>query len=264
MYVVVVVSEEFITGPVYTPFAQPYTNISPGETDISATNQSLLEIRSAMNNFERLTPSDCVKAYGVQVPSGRRDLIVVSDAPSYPVPFRNFSTDTSHFNDPNITNSALHITSSEYGNWIYGSNSYDWMAFDTGYTASPSFLLSIEANWTIDDSEVQYCLSEVVPEKCEFTVNIYVLAVVIALGVVKLACMLATAKNVDQQPLITIGDALSSFLNNADPNTVGMCTWTKTDFVRGNWNPQPRPWMPQQRRRYNALSLKRWLFCNLL
>ncbi|KAK0111543.1 hypothetical protein ONS95_001896 [Cadophora gregata] len=269
MYSVAYVSEEFVSGPQYTPFVQRYSNIFPGSTDIDLNNNTLLELRSAMTSFERLSPSDCVKAYGVQVPVGRRDLVIVTKAPSYPVELGSFDNHDLHYNDPNVTNSALLLTSSEYGNWIYGSNSYDWICTlgDDCSTASSSFLTSLTQQWHFNfhsGEEIQYCLSEVVPEMCEFTVNVAILAVVIVLGVSKLICMVYTIRTMHYAPLITIGDAVSSFLAEPDANTAGMCTWSKKDFVAGNWNAEPRMWTSRRQRRFSALSVKRWIFCNSL
>lgn len=119
---------------------------------------------------------------------------------------------------------------------------------------------------TFDGSEfeVQYCIFGLVPEKYKFTINIAILAVVIALGVVKVACMMATIWTLRHSPLITVGDALGSFLNEPDANTAGMCKWIKTDFGKGNWNRQTRPWMSKRPGGYSVLSLRRWLFCNSL
>lgn len=59
--------------------------------------------------------------------------------------------------------------------------------------------------------------------------------------------------------LVTVGDALVSFLQIPDLHTQGMSTISKQEFQRiSNWNSEPRKWNPQKQRWYRAASLRRW------
>jgi hypothetical protein len=60
----------------------------------------------------------------------------------------------------------------------------------------------------------------------------------------KLIGMLYVAFRLRDNPLITVGDAVESFLDNSDRTTEGMCLLTKEDVVgavrKGQWWDQNR------------------------
>lgn len=86
-------------------------------------------------------------------------------------------------------------------------------------------------NWTPIDFTVDHCLSERVEEQCSFNGNVEILIAVIVCNVIKLACMLIVGFAMGGRPsLITIGDAISSFLQRPDPATEGCCLLGRKDF----------------------------------
>jgi hypothetical protein len=109
------------------------------------------------------------------------------------------------------------------------------------------YLSQVEAIADIWDPygyNVQYCLSERVPEKCSYNGNIPIVAIVLVANLIKLVGMLYVAFRLRDAPLITVGDAVESFLNEPDRTTRGMCLLTKEDVVksirkRHRWD-QPR------------------------
>lgn len=72
---------------------------------------------------------------------------------------------------------------------------------------------------------IDYCLSERVPEICQLQSANYVWIIVIACNAIKMACMLLTAKALGRNtsPLVVVGDAVSSFLDNPDEVTENNC-----------------------------------------
>ncbi|KAK3953030.1 hypothetical protein QBC32DRAFT_388814 [Pseudoneurospora amorphoporcata] len=68
-------------------------------------------------------------------------------------------------------------------------------------------------------------------------------------------------------PLITLGDAITSFLNDPDPITRGACLLLKNDVKQGNWASgasQPKHWVPKRHYWFQAPSLPRWIITGLV
>ncbi len=84
--------------------------------------------------------------------------------------------------------------------------------------------------WQVNNFDVDYCMSEKVPESCGFSMNLAVMLIFIVCNLGKLFAMAYIAFGNLDEPLITIGDALSSFLENPVRTTNGMCTVGRRDF----------------------------------
>jgi hypothetical protein len=63
---------------------------------------------------------------------------------------------------------------------------------------------------------------------------------------------------IHDEPLMTIGDAAASFLENEDPTTKNMCLSTRADFQdRKGYQVGPRQWSNQRYRWKDVTSLSR-------
>lgn len=101
-------------------------------------------------------------------------------------------------------------------------------------------LPSIRANadrWRVLGWDIDYCLSEQVPGNCDLNFSLAIMVVVIICNVSKALIMLFIAFRLRDKPLITIGDAVDSFLNDRDPKTKGMCLSSKKS-IRADDVPQ--------------------------
>lgn len=86
---------------------------------------------------------------------------------------------------------------------------------------------------------VDHCLSEKVEEKCQLQFSLPICLAVIACNCIKVICMFLTARDGRREILLTVGDALSSFLSKPDPNTNGRCLVSKSDIEHQRfWGPQ--------------------------
>ncbi|RMZ81806.1 hypothetical protein DV738_g2021, partial [Chaetothyriales sp. CBS 135597] len=104
-------------------------------------------------------------------------------------------------------------------------------------TACDAYVSEIEAasdEWEPWGYQVQYCISETVDESCSLNGNILIIITVIACNAVKAALMLFVAFRLHGSPLITIGDAVASFLQRPDLTTEGLCLLTRQDVTREN------------------------------
>lgn len=258
----------------------------------TALNWTLLDTMQHLNNayrWQMLDNRDCIKAYGQDFISANGDLLIV-------------------LNTTNTTEMVRLIT--DVPGLGYGKP--DWMCDVHDQTTYPSgcsvgSLLSEAANWTLffriePDSDngidpgsvdwmerkVQYCISQPVEEQCRVQISLVILGTVVACNTIKALCMLLTIQSQKSQPLVTLGDAIESFMQDPDRMTDGMCLASKDSF--GNigkeklpisptdrlwhswlkslhgpaWTAEPTEWRTCRHWWFSGASLTRWLTCNIL
>lgn len=135
--------------------------------------------------------------------------------------------------------------------------------------------------WTTSNfcgSYVMYCLGEEVEEECTLRFSLWITLVVILCNMGKLGAMLLVLQTSSHlKPLITIGDAIESFLMKPDPNTEALCRVTRQNIgsqnmvvieknfgERGNLGLLARDWQCSTRRWYHSATFGRWRISFLL
>ena len=118
--------------------------------------------------------------------------------------------------------------------------------YDGSCTASKA---KAQKPWTVSGFEIAYCMSLTIEEKCELRFSVGILSIVIVCNFIKALCTLLTVWKMDYPTLVTIGDAINSFLQQPDRATVHF---------------KPHPWVPKRRHWFSAASLSRWVSSNLL
>ena len=93
-------------------------------------------------------------------------------------------------------------------------------------------IAAIADEWQPYGYNVQYCLSERVPQQCSYSGNVPIVAIVLVSNAIKVVIMLFVAFRLRDYPLITMGDAVESFLDRSDPTTKGLCLLSRNDVVR--------------------------------
>ena len=95
--------------------------------------------------------------------------------------------------------------------------------------------------------------------------------IVIVCNFIKMSCMAWIARKQDTEPLVTLGDAIASFLETPDKFTVGNCIASKESYsIRRNqtwetdesWGPLPLAWLGRRKTWFSAASKERWILCN--
>ncbi|KAF2792549.1 hypothetical protein K505DRAFT_52400 [Melanomma pulvis-pyrius CBS 109.77] len=129
--------------------------------------------------------------------------------------------------------------------------------------------LAIEhIDWEPFGQEYASCLSEKITEKCQLSLSIHLALVVLAIGVIKTGVMLYIALRFREKPLLTIGDAVASFLQRPDEFTKLACLAAKHDgrpiFNRGGMGGQVRRFSAKPLRRYVTASSTRFVVTSLL
>jgi hypothetical protein len=143
-------------------------------------------------------------------------------------------------------------------------------------STSISSVVADAQHWTPNGYPAKYCLSEKVPGTCGLNLNLVIMLVVTICNLGKVIAMLHAAFGIRDEPLITVGDAIESFLVTPDRFTEGKCLTTKEKVVNQAKRsrkqklsetsgqaviPFPDVWQPTQLRWFNAASVSRWSLC---
>ncbi|KAI9163671.1 hypothetical protein HJFPF1_05293 [Paramyrothecium foliicola] len=253
---------------------------------------------SAVQGWDRLDPAECLAAYGKEFVTDRRNVLVVVDGEDRVLDKNYEFVDTTNPRRPIPDPLGEHRLEGGYraftsGVWSYlAAKHYDWLCFGmlqpaavTGlaerpgvenlpastesqsvHVCNPKLLQQMDDKWRIAnlpyDYTVKYCLSEPREESCRLEYSPVMLGIICAANLLKalmITLLFLTHRN--SSPLLTLGDAITSFLNRSDATTASRCTWTKHDFkTERRWNEPvtPRP-LKAVRRRYGAVpSRLRW------
>jgi len=196
----------------------------------------LQHIRNA-KNWQRLENKACIEAYGQEFVSAYGDLVAIST-------------------NLNATNPAVAINKVEITSTGFSGvgTPYEWICWSTQTTGSQQNcdigrLISQPKPWKLIDHprmsdgsgdgrsalpelSIDYCLSDPVEERCRLQFSLVIMGIVIGCNVVKTICMVLTLWYHRSQPLVTLGDALASFLDHPDPTTENMCLANKSSFAQ--------------------------------
>lgn len=112
---------------------------------------------------------------------------------------------------------------------------------------------------------IDYCLSKRAGEDCKLQFSLTIMVVVIICNLIKTICMSIIVWKQDPEPLVTLGDAIASFLDRPDVSTEGNCAAGKTRFEDSrSWGPLLSGWGLKQLRWFRSASRRRWLASNIL
>ncbi|KAF5005905.1 hypothetical protein FDECE_7663 [Fusarium decemcellulare] len=216
--------------------------------------ESYRKLQKSLDGFETISNRECLTAYSQTLVSKRGDLVLVVD-PSTRYLWDNETYPT--LIDPVQKNIVPN-------NWICD------MRMDRSLEERRCNMGSIDpTNWTVsfeldlfsvvDDKKVMvdYCLSKPAAEHCKVIVSMPLLGVVIGCNVFKLVGLALTWLYLERRPLLTLGDAIASFLDYPDAATKGRYLLSKVSGHKVSWEPGPRAWFPKKHRWATAVSWKR-------
>ncbi|KAI4732554.1 hypothetical protein E4T50_16873 [Aureobasidium sp. EXF-12298] len=187
------------------------------ETEATSQRQ-LARLQNNIDRLTRLDNKDCIQAYGTNLLQSRhKNVLVVSDT---------------NVTEPLITTyyHRANYLINDLG-WICGKqfvvakdkyseiNSREISEVSSG----PEFAgeeedAAVEGHWF--KASVQYCLAEEVEERCTVKISTPLLGTVLLCNLVKVACLAALLVR-NFHPMATVGDLISSYLDNPDPYTNG-------------------------------------------
>ena len=226
------VSSEFLNG---APFSFPNN-----EPESNNAFEVLEGYQKNQKSLERLDVKTCVEVYTALVISSHSDVLLVS---SY----------------SDVTNSLLGYNYEQF-HTIFDGDHYIIRRCLNVEPCQMSF-----ANLTDQQNWLQYCLSVPAEEHCKLQFSPAIMVLVIVCNLIKAICMSMAAWKQDTEPLVTLGDAIASFLDWPDVTTKGNCVGEKAQFQKSkSWESLSRKWDSKSFLLFQAASLRRWVVCTIL
>lgn len=199
-----------------------------------------LRVSYSNDKLDRLENQDCITIYGKEFISKNADFLAVT---------------WTHANS----------TATLYN---YGVDPKGLVCPSSGPLCDPQILetqVKKAQSWKAGDHyPIEYCLSQPIAERCKLQFSLPILLIVTICNLVKTVCTVLILVKERSQPLVTLGDAISSFLMEPDSTTRNACLADKYRFRKDRWPKKIMVWHLKSHRWFNEASWKRWLACNLL
>lgn len=113
--------------------------------------------------------------------------------------------------------------------------------------------LKARMDWAPTGQSTTGCYSSQFEEHCKLEIAAHLAITVVAITFVKVLMLAVRAFYGVSTPILTVGDAISSFLVHPDPNTVKMPFLQFGDAIRDwAWHPAPKYWLRSRQRRMYA------------
>jgi hypothetical protein len=287
-FVVVMASETFLDAARFTvPPVTGSSNFLVALDSVEPFNRTVKSIRSSLDeqSWERLGFQDCIQRYNdpeAPMPYHRHVVMVMSNQNNTP---------TSQWTRANVGKGLYGWDDQDALNSLWFARPYhrlrDSRALITNSTNNNTVPASdmqldpatgvIYMNETKYESafqtmKVDYCLSESYHAPCRLSIANPLLLIVCIMCISKCLLCAYTLKVRSwstEEPLMTVGDAISSFIAKPDTCTKGMCTLdagdldTKLDIERVLSS--PRPWRKEQKvLAGNAVNPGIWILSYML
>ena len=252
----------------WTPSA--LENIAP---DVANSLMTLAQL-ARTNQLDRLDPTACIQTYGRNFVSDHSDLVLIVSNQSSLIQYReselplstpyNWICSAPEFRpEHDRTPCDLNPVLANLDRWTYSTTTIIYTNSSNGSSLS--------------NAPIRYCLSQKVEEHCQLQFSVSIMAFVIIANFLKICCMVYTLWSLRTPTLVTLGDAISSFLQEPDSTTVGRCTlsgknvdkdevWYKRVYddrtlrLAGfeSFPSRPEPWQEQSYHWFKAASRARW------
>lgn len=223
-------------------------------TALFVKNDELLEIRKvfvenlhATSLISNLTTSQCISTYGTNFVSGRSNVVAITNERG------NSSVETVFFSMQN----------SEDLEWLCAQD------YSTDWTNCQPQKLKGAQDWRINGRKIEYCLSQLQPQHCSVQFSAYILIAVICMNALKSMVMFVTVYGQRESTIVTVGDAIASYLHKPNDYTQRRCLIDRGDIViwgtHGASKPLLRVYQDDKSSRwFSAVSKARWATCLLL
>ncbi|KAG0126949.1 hypothetical protein HOY82DRAFT_491143 [Tuber indicum] len=280
-FVVTLVTSNHFDQPPYSSMTEALFDFYREMYNITNTDEGLVPLRgdalfrkvlekydASSGDYEDLTPRECTQLYNTDFMSSHRNVFLITKD-SFNATHNSTLLNIIHVRADGIVPSSWMC---DY-DWAFPGETY----MRSGRACNPSDLASDVSNgspWLIqlpteDQVEISGCKSEKTskPEKWKVQLSLGIMAVVICCNIVKASCMIIAVVRSREPTLVTLGDAMDSFLRIPDQTTVGMC-FADRRFVKREWRrgrTGPRQWKRKGVQRWWASASKtRWITCNFL
>jgi hypothetical protein len=222
--------------------------------------------------LDRLDKTSCAKAYGQSYQSARGSVLLVTSS-NVSSPDDGALAEWLSDVAPVMDFEMVDVSSPRYDPFRWMCGQYN-MTNRYCSTFLPTKLRNI-SDWQLSAKPLDYCMSEKLKQHCRLEYSAQLLLVVVIIGGLRTITMLYIAFSLEDVPILTIGDAVSSFLTTPDANTKGMCLLDMTlkDYYpritsiqhahpgrssTRDRNAPPEQFRDQRKRRYTAASSEGW------
>jgi hypothetical protein len=257
-YMVFMANEDMLSNQDATPFL----NRAGGSNNVTAL---YMHASAVAGNLTRLEVQDCMEAYATTFQTSHGSLILVTNNSAYsPLAY-------SYVNAKAVYSTPLYPCVDDPFGWICGDQD---LQVCNGPTCN---LDSLDpTNWTPWGAKVEYCLTEHLESRCRVQFVPPLAYVVIFFNIAKAGILLYAYFSIKENPLMTMGDAVASFLLREDESTKDLCLMSKEDVYLWEWNrwrptptPHPKYLNTKPYRWSKTVSAKRWmvvlsLYCLIL
>ena len=254
----------------YSAFAVSSSYLNSANMNASSTDSDVLDFQDVLelyrqdqNNFKNMTNHECIRTYTASTISRYSDVLLVSSTENSTHPFLEWSVLSSSLLSPNRGTGSMNswiCTNATCNSEPCTDSICSNDPYDTTYLDRSSVTWNA-TSWSVDDRRIEFCLAKKMPELCKLQFSLPIMIIVIACNFTKFFCMLTTLWKRDPQPLITLGDAVSSFLERPDATTAGTLTPGKVMIEhKGPWRDTSLgSW--KAIRWFQGASFARWAIC---
>lgn len=268
-YSIFAVTEDFLTGAPFNMSESAFQEDGSSSKNRYAGNSTsgiiydqaddilrarLDDLKANQSSLKRLENEACMKAYGQDFVSAYGDILVVSSATNDSNSLLAYITSTIRPDIPGKANGPSYA-------WICTSNPESQPFYDSSCDVGKAATQA--DSWAVLTFPAKYCLSRPILERCKLQFSLWIMIIIIICNAIKTTCMVIMWRQ-DNKSLVTLGDAMASFLRVPDQTTVKNCLADKGRILGGSWTNVKAKWKPKSRFWFRSASLKRWLICNIL
>jgi hypothetical protein len=227
------------------------------------TNTTIDELQASYydeiptTKFTNMTWKQCESTYNRLFVFGNGDVYFVApDALNIPRPSINLTEQNG---------SLIHDLDIVFTEFIDLGQSMNWSDPSTNTTEFAFGTILLSGDFTSDQLNYTACYSELRTEHCQIKFSLGLICIVIISNASKAICMVITFLYAKESTLVTLGDAIASFLDDPDLTTTGLCLASKIDIQSYIWKKprQPMMWQPTGEKAFLTANTKRWVTVNL-
>jgi hypothetical protein len=221
-----------------------------------------LQTEAIAGRLEHLSNRDCITAFGQEFQGSRSSVLLVTNSEDNPSD-KSF-LDYGELDVPSMDNGMGKDARNDVVGWI--CSQYDYYNGCRG--AKLQNFTDHASTWRISGRLGDHCLRYVPPQHCKLGLSQQLILAFTAFNLAKAIIMVTVVISAKDVPLLTIGDAISSFMQEPDATTKGMC-YSPRKTSRRCRQINSGSQKPSRERQgasfwFRATSLKRWIICNTL
>lgn len=215
--------------------------------------QAALRLSRIAGTLERLAPEQCISAYATDFISKYNSVVLVSPE------FNGSEVPVQYLLTQGAPNSRRNTAVVYF--WICTEKAHHQYEVDSCTESRLSDLRAAD-DWVVEGYKVDYCLAEKAQDKCTLEYNTPLAVVVIIANLAKAILICLVAFLLEDNPLLTVGDAVASFLRFPDDAQVVNCLLARpmvsSRCLRDVSADRPQAYIVKPKRRWSSLSRARW------